>query len=143
MRLENCFKAGSCILKVAVLAVLCTLAVGCSKEDKLEIPDSLRESVWTMWTEDGSKELAFHFLFECTLTEKPLDGTPVEYRYIYKYNKPNLELRPYDEGRGEELKGSIFRWDDHSIGMSLYTSADNTLVFSSSKSDGHTVWADL
>ena len=143
MRLENCFKAGSCILKVAVLAVLCTLAVGCSKEDKMEIPDSLRESVWTMWTEDGSKELAFHFLFECTLTEKPLDGTPVEYRYIYKYNKPNLELRPYDEGRGEELKGSIFRWDDHSIGMSLYTSTDNTIVFSSSKSDGHTVWADI
>lgn len=143
MRLENCFKAGSRILKVAVLAVLCTLAVGCSKEDKMEIPDSLRESVWTMWTEDGSKELAFHSLFECTLTEKPLDGTPVEYRYIYKYNKPNLELRPYDEGRGEELKGSIFRWDDHSIGMSLYTSTDNTIVFSSSKSDGHTVWADM
>lgn len=143
MRLENCFKAGSRILKVAVLAVLCTLAVGCSKEDKLEIPDSLIESVWTMWAEDGSKELAFHSLFECTLTEKPLDGTPVEYRYIYKYNKPNLELRPYDEGRGEELKGSIFRWDDHSIGMSLYTSTDNTIVFSSSKSDGHTVWADI
>ncbi len=109
----------------------------------MEIPDSLRESVWTMWTEDGSKELAFHSLFECTLTEKPLDGTPVEYRYIYKYNKPNLELRPYDEGRGEELTGSIFRWDDHSIGMSLYTSTDNTIVFSSSKSDGHTVWADM
>ena len=143
MRLENCFKAGLRVAKMAVLAVLCTLAVGCSKEDKLEIPDSLRESVWTMWTEDGSKELAFHSLFECTLTEKPLDGTPVEYRYIYKYNKPNLELRPYDEGRGEELKGSIFRWDDHSIGMSLYTSTDNTIVFSSSKSDGHTVWADM
>lgn len=143
MNLENCFKAGSRTLKVAVLAVLCTLAVGCSKEDKLEIPDSLSESVWTMWTEDGSKELAFHSFFECTLTERPLDGTSVEYRYIYKYNKPDLELRPYDEGRGEELKGSIFRWDDHSIGMSLYTSADNTLVFSSNKSDGHTVWADI
>ena len=143
MKPENCFKAGSCILKVAVLSVLCTLAVGCSKEDKMEIPDSLRESVWTMWTEDGSKELAFHSLTECTLTEKPLDGTPVEYRYIYKYRKPNLELRPYDEGRGEELKGSIFRWDDHSIGMFLYTSDDNTLVFSSNKSDGHTVWADM
>ena len=143
MRLENCFKAGSHILKVAVLSVLCTLAVGCSKEDKLEIPDSLSESVWTMWTEEGSKELVFHSHTECTLTVKPVGGDPVEYRYIYKYNKPNLELRPYDEGRGEELKGSIFRWDDHSIGMSLYTSADNTLVFSSSKSDGHTVWADL
>ncbi len=142
MRLENCFKAGSRILKVAVLAVLCTLAVGCSKEDKLEIPDSLRESVWTMWTEDGSKELAFHSLFECTLTEKPLDGTPVEYRYIYKYNKPNLELRPYDEGRGEELTGRILQYSDHEINMSLYSVSDNSLVFTANKAND-LVWADI
>lgn len=108
----------------------------------MEIPDSLRESVWTMWTEDGSKELAFHSLFECTLTEKPLDGTPVEYRYIYKYNKPNLELRPYDEGRGEELTGRILQYSDHEINMSLYSVSDNSLVFTANKAND-LVWADM
>ena len=142
MRPENRFKAVSHVVRTAVFAVLCTLSVSCSKDEVMPIPDSLSESVWTMWTEEGSKELAFYNGWECSLIERPLDGTPVEYRYIYKYTNPDLSLRPYDEGRGEELKGYIFRWDDLSICLTLYSVSDNTAVFIANKGDGEKVWAD-
>lgn len=104
--------------KALSLAMICTLAGSCDKEDTISVPQNIAGTEWQQTTEECTVKLTFDSDAQCTYSEKTDDGI-TGYDYTYEYHKPNIKLTPKDSGR-EVLTGHIEQCDPRCIALRLF-----------------------